>query len=112
MSSQAGSAALSDIIKVPRARALYLTSWTGGIFLKDRVGKGKNDPDAEILVDNLALCILGGIQPDRLAQLGDLTVPPPQTWPPSAAGCRVGTEVRRTRRRDLRTRVLAVGCLV
>jgi Protein of unknown function (DUF3987) len=54
-------------------RAFYLTSWNGGTFLKDRVGKGKNDADAEIRVENLALGILGGIQPDRLTKLGDLT---------------------------------------
>jgi len=55
------------------SRAFYLSSWNGGPFLKDRVGKGKNDLDAEIRVDNLALCTLGGIQPDKLAKLGDLT---------------------------------------
>jgi len=55
------------------SRALYLTSWNGGPFLKDRVGKGNTDSDAEVHVDNLALCILGGIQPDRLNELGDLT---------------------------------------
>jgi Protein of unknown function (DUF3987) len=54
-------------------RALYLTAWNGGTFLKDRVGKGKSDADAEVRVENLALCILGGIQPDRLTKLGDLT---------------------------------------
>ena len=54
-------------------RAFYLTAWNGGTFLKDRVGKGKIDTDAEIRVDNLALSILGGIQPDRLTKLGDLT---------------------------------------
>ena len=55
------------------SRAFHLRCWNGGTFLKDRVGKGKNDPDAEIRVDNLALCILGGIQPDKLEKLGDLT---------------------------------------
>jgi Protein of unknown function (DUF3987) len=54
-------------------RAFYLTAWNGGTFLKDRVGKGKNDLDAEVRVENLALCTLGGIQPDRLTKLGDLT---------------------------------------
>ena len=54
-------------------RAFYLTSWNGGTFLKDRVGKGKNDPDTEVRVENLALCILGGVQPDRPTKLGDLT---------------------------------------
>lgn len=37
------------------------------------MGKGKTDLDAEIRVENLALCILGGIQPDRLAKLDDVT---------------------------------------
>jgi hypothetical protein len=55
------------------SRAFYLTSWNGGTFLKDRVGKGNTDTDAEIRVDNLALSILGGIQPDRLTKLGDLS---------------------------------------
>jgi hypothetical protein len=55
------------------ARAFSLQSWNGGPYTQDRVGKGKRDVDAEIHVDNLALCILGGIQPDRLAKLSDLT---------------------------------------
>ena len=55
------------------SRAFYLSAWNGGPFLKDRVGKGITDIDAEIRVDNLALNILGGIQPDRLVKLGDLT---------------------------------------
>jgi Protein of unknown function (DUF3987) len=55
------------------SRAFFLSCWTGGPFLKDRVGKGASDPAGEIRVDNLALCILGGIQPDRLQKLGDLT---------------------------------------
>jgi hypothetical protein len=50
-----------------------LQSWNGGTFLKDRVGRGKRDQDAEIRVDNLALGILGGIQPDRLASMHGLT---------------------------------------
>jgi len=54
-------------------RAFYLSCWNGGPYLKDRVGKGIRDQDAEIRVDNLALCILGGIQPDRLAKFRDLT---------------------------------------
>src|ERR1035437_7669905 len=55
------------------SRAFYLMCWAGGPYTQDRVGKGKRDADAEIHVDNLALCILGGIQPDRLEKLGDLT---------------------------------------
>ena len=55
------------------SRAFYLTSWNGGPFLQDRIGKGKNDANAEVRVQNLALGVLGGIQPDRLTKLGDLT---------------------------------------
>jgi Protein of unknown function (DUF3987) len=55
------------------SRAFFLQSFNGGTFFKDRVGGGKRDRDAEIRVDNLALSILGGIQPDRLGSLGDLT---------------------------------------
>src|SRR6266404_4621363 len=55
------------------SRAFYLECFNGGIFLKDRIGNGKQDADAEIRIENLALGILGGIQPDRLGKLGDLT---------------------------------------
>jgi hypothetical protein len=55
------------------SRAFYLSCWNGGPFSKDRVARGVKDPAAEIHVDNLALSILGGIQPDRLAKLRDLT---------------------------------------
>jgi hypothetical protein len=55
------------------ARSFYLTCWNGGPFLRDRVGQGFRDDQAEIRVDNLALCVLGGIQPDRLAAIRDLT---------------------------------------
>jgi hypothetical protein len=55
------------------SRSFYLSCWNGGSFQKDRVAKGSHDPAAEIHVDNLALSILGGIQPDRLAKLRDLT---------------------------------------
>jgi uncharacterized protein DUF3987 len=55
------------------SRAFYLSCWNGGPFTKDRVGKGVHDPAAEIHVDNLALGVLGGIQPDRLVELRDLT---------------------------------------
>jgi hypothetical protein len=55
------------------SRAFYLSCWNGGSFSKDRVARGAKDPAAEIHVDNLALSILGGIQPDRLAKLRDLT---------------------------------------
>ena len=55
------------------SRSFCLSCWNGGIFTKDRVGNGSQDADAEICVDNLALGILGGIQPDLLGKLGDLT---------------------------------------
>jgi Protein of unknown function (DUF3987) len=55
------------------SRAFFLQCWNGGVFLKDRVGQGTRDPNSEIRVDNLALCVLGGIQPDRLAAIRDLT---------------------------------------
>jgi Protein of unknown function (DUF3987) len=55
------------------SRGFFLQSWNGGLFLKDRVGKGSHDDQAEIRVDNLALCVLGGIQPDKLCELRDLT---------------------------------------
>jgi hypothetical protein len=55
------------------SRGFHLQTWNGGPYLKDRVGQGVRDESAEIRVDNLALCVLGGIQPDRLAALRDLT---------------------------------------
>ncbi|OMI09276.1 hypothetical protein BSN85_17240 [Bradyrhizobium brasilense] len=55
------------------SRAFYLQTWNGGTFTKDRVGKGRDDLGAEICIDNLALSILGGIQPDKLTKIGDLT---------------------------------------
>ena len=55
------------------SRAFYLSCWNGGPFSKDRIARGARDPAAEIHVDNLAISILGGIQPDRLAKIRDLT---------------------------------------
>jgi hypothetical protein len=55
------------------SRAFYLSCWNGGPYLKDRVGQGARDESAEIRVPNLALGVLGGIQPDRLATQRDLT---------------------------------------
>jgi hypothetical protein len=43
------------------------------VYLKDRVGQGANDKYAETRVENLAIGVLGGIQPDRLGKLRDLT---------------------------------------
>ena len=55
------------------ARGFYLTCFNGGPYLKDRVGQGVRDDNAEIRVENLALCTLGGVQPDRLSSIRDLT---------------------------------------
>jgi hypothetical protein len=49
-------------------RAFFLQSFNGGPYVVDRVGRGT------IAIDNLSLSIVGGIQPDRLRQLGDITV--------------------------------------
>jgi hypothetical protein len=48
-------------------RAFFLQSFNGGPNVVDRVGRGT------IAIDNLGLAIVGGIQPDRLRQLGDIT---------------------------------------
>ena len=37
------------------SRAFYLSAFNGGPYLKDRVGKGTRDDEAEIRVENLAL---------------------------------------------------------
>lgn len=55
------------------SRAFFLSAFNGGPHLKDRIGQGIRDENAEIRIENLALSILGGIQPDRLAGLRDLT---------------------------------------
>jgi Protein of unknown function (DUF3987) len=55
------------------SRGTFLKAWNGGYHTRDRVGRGRQDEDAETAVDNLALSILGNIQPDILAGLGDLT---------------------------------------
>jgi hypothetical protein len=55
------------------SRAFLLTCFNGGTFLRDRIGQGAKDSSAEIRVENLALTMLGGIQPDRLAAIRDLT---------------------------------------
>jgi hypothetical protein len=48
-------------------RAFWLQSWNGGHYHVDRVGRGEN------FIENLSVSILGGIQPDRLAELQGLT---------------------------------------
>jgi hypothetical protein len=48
-------------------RAFWLQSWNGGPYHVDRIGRGEN------FIENLSVSILGGIQPDRLAELTGLT---------------------------------------
>src|SRR5262249_17762586 len=48
-------------------RAFYLRAWNGGPYTIDRVKSG------EILVPNLSLSIIGGIQPQRMDELEGLT---------------------------------------
>jgi Protein of unknown function (DUF3987) len=55
------------------SRGFFLQSYNGGSYLKDRVGQGDKDKYAEIRVENLAIGVLGGIQPDRLSKLRNLT---------------------------------------
>jgi uncharacterized protein DUF3987 len=55
------------------SRGFFLRSYNGGVYLKDRVGQGVKDKYAETRVENLAIGLLGGIQPDRLSKLRDLT---------------------------------------
>ncbi len=47
-------------------RAFYLQAFNGGPNVSDRVARGMT------AIDNLAVSIVGGIQPDRLTQLGDI----------------------------------------
>ena len=47
-------------------RAFFLQAYNGGAHVVDRVGRGT------VSIDNLLVTICGGIQPDRLAQFGDL----------------------------------------
>ena len=67
-----GWVALSDTPPAsPHARSISLP---GTAAPSSRIEWGReSSPNAEIRVDNLALSILGGIQPDRLMKLGDLT---------------------------------------
>lgn len=48
-------------------RAFFLQSFDGGAYVADRVGRGT------VPIGNLALVVCGGIQPDRLATMQDLT---------------------------------------
>ena len=48
-------------------RAFYLQAYNGGAYVADRIARGTT------AINNHALAIVGGIQPDRLRQLGDIT---------------------------------------
>lgn len=48
-------------------RAFFLQSFDAGAYVADRVGRGT------VPINNLALTVCGGIQPDRLATMSDLT---------------------------------------
>lgn len=48
-------------------RAFFLQAFNGGPYVVDRVSRGT------VPIENLGLAIAGGIQPDRLRQMGDLT---------------------------------------
>jgi hypothetical protein len=48
-------------------RAFYLKAYDGGSYTRDRIVGG------EIFVENLSISMLGGIQPDKLAELKGLT---------------------------------------
>jgi hypothetical protein len=48
-------------------RAFWLQAYSGGPMTVDRLNRG------EIFIDNLCVSFLGGIQPNRLSEMGDLT---------------------------------------
>ncbi len=48
-------------------RAFYLTAFNGTSYIVDRIGRGTTP------IKNLSIPIVGGVQPDRLRQLGDIT---------------------------------------
>jgi hypothetical protein len=48
-------------------RGFWLKAFDGGPFVVDRIGRGS------IFVDNLSVSLVGGIQPRKMAQIGDLT---------------------------------------
>jgi len=48
-------------------RAFWLKAWDGGPYLVDRISRPSD------FVENLSVSVLGGIQPDRLAELKGLT---------------------------------------
>jgi len=48
-------------------RAFWLKAWDGGPYNYDRINRG------ELFIENLSVSVLGGIQPDRLAELRGLT---------------------------------------
>jgi hypothetical protein len=48
-------------------RAFWLKAYDGGPYAVDRIGRG------EIFVDNLSVSLIGGVQPEKLAELHGLT---------------------------------------
>jgi hypothetical protein len=53
-------------------RAFFLKAYDGGSYTRDRVGD-RNPVNSEIFVENLSISMLGGIQPDKLAEMKGLT---------------------------------------
>jgi Protein of unknown function (DUF3987) len=48
-------------------RAFWLKSWDGGGYIVDRINRG------ELFVSNLSVSLIGGIQPEKMAELQGLT---------------------------------------
>jgi len=57
----------SNATRASSDRAFWLKAWDGGPYNYDRIGRG------ELFIENLSVSVLGGIQPDRLAELKNLT---------------------------------------
>jgi hypothetical protein len=54
-------------------RAFWLQAFNGGNYTKDRAGSGQRRGDGSIFVENCSLNVIGGIQPNRLREMADLT---------------------------------------
>src|SRR5215471_4681903 len=57
----------NNAMRASSDRAFWLKAWDGGPYNYDRINRG------ELFIENLSVSILGGIQPDRLAELRGLT---------------------------------------
>jgi Protein of unknown function (DUF3987) len=73
MSWRGGWAGLSATARAPLRERSTSPAGTVAPTLRIEWARGARDPYAEIRVDNLALSLLGGIQPDRLSAMRDLT---------------------------------------